>query len=262
MSAKPAKDDESKLAKDKKAPLDDEDERDEDEDDEDSDEEDEEDEDEDSDGEEEEDSDEEDEDEDEEDEDSDEDEDKPDPTRGFGRGETEEPEDQYWWAPYAVLGVLILVGLLGFFGLFNKMFAPKTGAAAASASTGQAAIQKPPTGPGSAAGADEVRYGAKHILVAYKGSKRAAPEITRSKDEAKARAAEVVDKIKKGTKFDDLVKDYSDEPGAAARQGNLGRFRKGTMDPAFQAAVEKLKVDEASDVVESPFGFHVILRTF
>jgi parvulin-like peptidyl-prolyl isomerase len=258
MSAKPAKDDEKKLVEDEKAPPDEDEEEQDDEADEDESDEEESDAD-DEEEEEEEPADEEDPDADEEDEDEDEEDEAP--ARGFGASEPEEAEDQYWWAPYAVLGALILVGLLGFFGLFNKMLAPKAPGGAASGSAMAAASAKPPSALGSA-GADEARFGAKHILVAYKGARRAAQEITRSKEEGKARAAEVVDKIKKGGKFDDLVKDYSDEPGAAARQGNLGRFRKGTMDPAFQTAVEKLKVGETSDVVESPFGFHVIQRTF
>jgi parvulin-like peptidyl-prolyl isomerase len=33
------------------------------------------------------------------------------------------------------------------------------------------------------------------------------------------------------------------------------------MVPEFQTALEKIKVGEVSDVVETPFGFHVILRT-
>ena len=68
-------------------------------------------------------------------------------------------------------------------------------------------------------------------------------------------------KAKSGTKFEDVVKEYSDEPGAGARGGDLGKFKKGMMVPDFQAAVEKLKVGEISDVVKTPFGFHVILRT-
>jgi parvulin-like peptidyl-prolyl isomerase len=33
------------------------------------------------------------------------------------------------------------------------------------------------------------------------------------------------------------------------------------MVPEFQNAVEKLKVNEVSDLVKTPFGYHVILRT-
>ncbi len=63
------------------------------------------------------------------------------------------------------------------------------------------------------------------------------------------------------TKFEDVVKEYSDEPNAGARGGDLGRFPKGAMVPEFQAGLEKLKVGEISDLVETSFGFHVILRT-
>ena len=104
-------------------------------------------------------------------------------------------------------------------------------------------------------------FGAKHLLVMYKGSMRAPENITRTKDEAKARAQEAHKKAKAGTKFEDLVKEYSDEPGAAARGGDLGKFPKGRMVGPFQDGVEKTKVGDVSDIVETPFGFHVILRT-
>ncbi len=86
--------------------------------------------------------------------------------------------------------------------------------------------------------------------------------MTRTKDEAKARATEAQKKAKEGKiKFEDLVKEYSDEPRAGERGGDLGSFPKGSMVPEFQAGLEKIKIGEISDVVESPFGFHVILRT-
>ena len=106
------------------------------------------------------------------------------------------------------------------------------------------------------------RFGAKHIVVQYRGAKRSAENVTRSREEAMARAEEADKRAKAGEPFEELAKQYSDEPGAGARGGNLGRWHRGIMDPAFQAAVEALRVGEVSDVVETAFGFHVILRTF
>lgn len=181
-------------------------------------------------------------------------------------------DDPYWWTPHAVLSGLVLIGVLGFFGVFNKALgglAPKNmGAANHATAAHSEPAHKPTPGAGhatarpmgTAAPAGET-YGARHLLVQYKGSMRAAPAITRSEDEAKARATEAQKKAKGGAKFEELVKEYSDEPNAAARGGDLGTFRKGQMVPEFQTAVEKLKVGEVSDLVKTPFGYHVILRT-
>ena len=102
---------------------------------------------------------------------------------------------------------------------------------------------------------------AQHVLVTYRGAKRAPKGVTRTKVEAKARAQEVVSKVRAGTAFEDVVKTYSDDQGSADRMGSLGKFHKGDMDPAFSNAAFTLKVGEVSDVVETPFGFHVIKRT-
>jgi NIMA-interacting peptidyl-prolyl cis-trans isomerase 1 len=99
------------------------------------------------------------------------------------------------------------------------------------------------------------------VLVAYKGAKRAPKGVTRSKADAKARAQEALAKIKGGTPFEDVVKDYSDDTGSLDRMGSLGKFHQGDMDPAFGAAAFALKVGEVSDPVETPFGFHLIKRT-
>jgi NIMA-interacting peptidyl-prolyl cis-trans isomerase 1 len=102
---------------------------------------------------------------------------------------------------------------------------------------------------------------AQHILVIYKGAKRAPKTITRSKPEAKARAAEALAKIKAGAAFEDVVKDYSDDAGSVDRMGSLGKFHRDDMDPAFSAAAFALQPGQVSDIVETPFGFHVIKRT-
>jgi PPIC-type PPIASE domain len=108
---------------------------------------------------------------------------------------------------------------------------------------------------------EEAKIGASHVLIQYKGSMRAAPTITRSKEEAKKLAAEVMAKAKKGQDFAALAKQYSDEPGAKDRAGTLGKFAKGQMVKPFADAAFALKPGEISTVVETDFGFHVIKRT-
>lgn len=103
--------------------------------------------------------------------------------------------------------------------------------------------------------------GASHVLIQYKGSQRAAATITRSKEEAKKLADEVLAKAKKGQDFAGLAKQYSDEPGAKDRAGTLGKFAKGQMVKPFADAAFALKPGEISNVVETDFGFHVIKRT-
>jgi len=102
---------------------------------------------------------------------------------------------------------------------------------------------------------------ASHVLVAYKGAERADAKIARSKDDAKKRAGELLLKVKApGADFADVAKKESDCP-SKNKGGDLGTFKKGTMHKDFDEAAWKLKVGDLSDVVETPFGFHVIKRT-
>lgn len=101
----------------------------------------------------------------------------------------------------------------------------------------------------------------KHILVKHKDAKKADGKFTRTRAEACLRAIEVRDKIVKGAEFDAMVKEYSDEAGAATRNGSIGAVeRKDVVKPFADAAFE-LKVNQMSDVVETESGFHLIFRT-
>jgi parvulin-like peptidyl-prolyl isomerase len=97
--------------------------------------------------------------------------------------------------------------------------------------------------------------------VAYQGALRAAPTITRTKDEAKKRADQVLARAKKGEDFGKLADELSDDPSAKMNHGALGRFTQTTMVKPFADAAFALKPGEVSGIVETPFGFHVIKRT-
>jgi len=103
--------------------------------------------------------------------------------------------------------------------------------------------------------------GARHVLIQYVGAERAPAAVVRTRDQAEGLAQKVMQRAKRGESFTRLATEYSDEPGAAARGGALGTFGRGKMAAQFEDAAFRLKVGEISDVVETPFGFHVILRT-
>jgi len=110
-----------------------------------------------------------------------------------------------------------------------------------------------------AAGPEEIA--ARHILVAYAGSPQPVGDATRTEAEARARAEEALAKARQpDADWNALAAEYTDEPGSDRTGGDLGTFGRGRMVRAFENAAFKLEVDEISDVVQSPFGFHVIQR--
>jgi parvulin-like peptidyl-prolyl isomerase len=111
-----------------------------------------------------------------------------------------------------------------------------------------------------AAAPAESRASASHILVAYKGA-RGGDKATRTKEQAKARAEEALKKAKAGSDFAALARTYSDDPGSAAKGGELGTFPRAAMVKPFADATFALKPGELSGLVETDFGYHIIKRT-
>ena len=89
---------------------------------------------------------------------------------------------------------------------------------------------------------------ASHILVRRVGDK----------GEARKRAEEVLAKVKAGGNFEELAREYSEDPGSAANGGSLGLFPAGRMVKPFEEALTKLKPGQISDLVETDFGYHII----
>jgi peptidyl-prolyl cis-trans isomerase D len=102
---------------------------------------------------------------------------------------------------------------------------------------------------------------ASHILIAYQGAMRAAPTVKRSKDEAKAKADELLKQINANpAAFAELARTNTDDPGSANTGGVYEDVQEGQMVGPFNDFIFKNPVG-ATGVVETDFGYHVIKVT-
>ena len=89
----------------------------------------------------------------------------------------------------------------------------------------------------------------RHILIKVS-------ELT-SDVEAKAKIDRVRERIEAGAKFEDQAR-VNSEDASSAKGGDLGWVSAGDLVPDFQAAMDRLKVNDVSQPVRSPFGWHLI----
>lgn len=79
-------------------------------------------------------------------------------------------------------------------------------------------------------------------------------------EKAKNLLNDILKKYEAGTPFEKLAKEYSEDP-SSVNGGDLGYFQRGEMIEEFDRVAFNLKVGEVSDIVKTPFGFHIIKVT-
>ena len=85
------------------------------------------------------------------------------------------------------------------------------------------------------------------------------PEISvEQKDKLRDKLNSFRERVYAGEDFKMLATLYSDDPGSAAKGGELGFVNRGDLVPEFERAAFRLKEGEISEVVESQFGFHIV----
>lgn len=134
--------------------------------------------------------------------------------------------------------------------------ATKAATKGAKAATGASKVER-----GGIPGTQDGFLSGAHILIAYNGAQRS--KATRSKAEALALAKKLAAKLGKKVEpdvFAALARKHSDGP-SGENGGDLGTWKKGRMVAAFDKAILKLPFNGVTtEPVETPFGFHLIMR--
>lgn len=102
---------------------------------------------------------------------------------------------------------------------------------------------------------------ARHILIKPKSTDSDTDDQkAKAKEQAKEKAIEVIEKLKNGEKWEDLVKKYSEDEGTKEKNGELS-FKKGEVVEPFFKATLNLELNKFTlEPVESEFGYHIIFK--
>ncbi|MGQ9607725.1 MAG: peptidylprolyl isomerase [bacterium] len=74
---------------------------------------------------------------------------------------------------------------------------------------------------------------------------------------AEQKVAKILEELKNGAKFVDLVKKYSDDPQTKERDGDWMDIKINEMSPDLQSAFDNFNEGEVSRPVKTPYGIHI-----
>ena len=99
----------------------------------------------------------------------------------------------------------------------------------------------------------------RHLLISHNTSVISSPPSRNSK-EALSLIKTIKDSLKlTESSFEYFSKTYSDDPSAPRNEGVLGWLQWGATPMNFQSSVWSLNLGEVSDVIETEYGFHLVV---
>ncbi len=98
----------------------------------------------------------------------------------------------------------------------------------------------------------------RHILIKAPSPGTDGKVDQKAVDAAKAKAEEVLKKVKGGVNFEQLAKEFTQDEASKDKGGSIGWIRRGQTDPEFEKAAFALAKGGTSDLVKSSYGFHII----
>lgn len=111
---------------------------------------------------------------------------------------------------------------------------------------------------------DEGFYSVKHILLATKDTATNAPLSEEQAREKRTQAEDLLAQLLAAEDpialFDDLMNEYSEDPGLLTNPNGYTFQTNTNIDPAFEAVAIGLEPGQISDVVTGVSGYHIILR--
>lgn len=99
-----------------------------------------------------------------------------------------------------------------------------------------------------------------HILIQYRGARKAPASLQRTPEEAAGRARQILAVARRpGADFADLARRFSEAPDKV-QGGSVGLFSRGEVLPELQSAIASLEVGAVGGPVKSPLGYHLVRR--